>query len=94
MIAPAMASNRQKARCAVVNHDPHFAEQREIRRRSLGILRARHELCGIASNPGDMPLGADARAVALRKGYLDAARDLGGVMIRRDFRWAVSHFGI
>lgn len=52
------------------------------------VARPLHELCGIASNPGDMPLGADARAQALRKGYLDAAGDLGGVMIRRDFRWA------
>ncbi len=44
--------------------------------------------CGIASNPGDMPLGADAASAFLRKGYFDAALDLGGVMVRRDFRWA------
>ncbi len=45
-------------------------------------------LCGIASNPGDMPLGTDATQSALRKGYFDAAIDLGGVMIRRDFVWS------
>jgi hypothetical protein len=50
--------------------------------------RPLHELCGIASNPGDMPLGDDAASAVLRKGYFDAAVDLGGVMIRRDFRWA------
>lgn len=49
--------------------------------------RPLHTLCGIASNPGDMPLGADERSSALRRGYFDAARDLGGVMIRRDFLW-------
>ena len=52
------------------------------------VKRPLHELCGIASNPGDMPIGQDARAKALRKGYFDAALDLGGVMIRRDFRWS------
>lgn len=50
--------------------------------------RPLRELCGIASNPGDMPLGADATSSFLRKGYFDAALDLGGVMIRRDFRWS------
>jgi hypothetical protein len=50
--------------------------------------RPLRELCGIASNPGDMPLGADATSAFLRKGYFDAALDLGGVMIRRDMRWA------
>jgi len=52
------------------------------------VARPLHELCGIASNPGDMPLGADARSASLRKGYFDAALDLGGVMIRRDFLWS------
>lgn len=52
------------------------------------VERPLHELCGLASNPGDLPVGADLRSTALRKGYLDAALDLGGVMIRRDFLWA------
>lgn len=47
--------------------------------------RPLREMCGIASNPGDFPIDADARSTALRKGYFDAAIDLGGVMIRRDF---------
>ncbi len=51
------------------------------------VARPLHTLCGIASNPGDMPLGNDARSAALRRGYFDAAIDLGGVMIRRDFLW-------
>lgn len=51
------------------------------------VARPLHTLCGIASNPGDMPLGNDARSSALRRGYFDAANDLGGVMIRRDFLW-------
>ncbi|HEX7604780.1 MAG TPA: endo-1,4-beta-xylanase [Polyangiaceae bacterium] len=46
-----------------------------------------HEICGIASNPGDLPLGSDPTSTFLRQGYLNAALDLGGVMIRRDFRW-------
>src|SRR5262245_16522181 len=46
-----------------------------------------HELCGLASNPDDLPVGDDARSTAMRRGYFDAARDLGGVMIRRDFLW-------
>lgn len=45
-------------------------------------------MCGIASNPGDFPLGTDATSSALRQGYLDAANDLGGVRIRRDFVWS------
>ena len=44
-------------------------------------------MCGIASNPGDFPLGADATSAALRQGYFDSANALGGVMIRRDFTW-------
>ena len=44
-------------------------------------------MCGVASNPGDLPLGTDATSTALRQGYFDAANDLGGVMIRRDFVW-------
>jgi len=44
--------------------------------------------CGIASNPGDFPLGTDAASRALRQGYFDAALDLGGVSIRRDFLWS------
>jgi hypothetical protein len=51
------------------------------------VQRPLHELCGIASNPGDMPLGDDPASAALRKGYFDAAVDLGGVMIRRDIRF-------
>ncbi|MFO0592324.1 MAG: hypothetical protein U0441_32565 [Polyangiaceae bacterium] len=51
------------------------------------VARPLHALCGIASNPGDMPLGQDPASVNLRKGYFDAALDLGGVMIRRDFRF-------
>jgi hypothetical protein len=45
-------------------------------------------MCGLASNPGDFPLGTDAASSALRQGYFDAASDLGGVMIRRDFVWS------
>lgn len=52
------------------------------------VHRPLHELCGLASNPGDMPLGDDPTSAALRKGYFDAALDLGGVMIRRDIRFA------
>lgn len=51
------------------------------------VPRPLHELCGLASNPGDLPLGDDPAAAALRAGYFDAALDLGGVMIRRDVRW-------
>jgi hypothetical protein len=52
------------------------------------VHRPLHELCGLASNPGDMPLGTDPASAALRKGYFDAALKLGGVMIRRDIRFA------
>lgn len=45
-------------------------------------------MCGIASNPGDFPLGTDATSSALRQGYFDSANALGGVMIRRDFTWS------
>lgn len=51
------------------------------------VKRPLHAICGIASNPGDMPLGQDPASANLRKGYFDAALDLGGVMIRRDFRF-------
>lgn len=46
------------------------------------------KMCGIASNPGDFPLGSDAASTALRAGYFKAAGDLGGAMIRRDFVWS------
>jgi polysaccharide biosynthesis protein PslG len=46
-----------------------------------------HAICGIASNPGDMPIESDPASAFLRKGYFDAALDLGGVSIRRDVRW-------
>ena len=49
------------------------------------VARPLHTLCGLASNPGDLPLGTDAASVNLRAGYFAAAADLGGVMIRRDF---------
>jgi hypothetical protein len=49
--------------------------------------RSLRSICGIASNPGDMPLGADTASSSLRRGYFDAALGLGGVMIRRDFLW-------
>jgi hypothetical protein len=52
------------------------------------VKRPLRELCGIASNPGEMPLGSDPTSAARRKGYFDAAIDLGGVMIRRDIRFA------
>ncbi len=45
------------------------------------------KMCGIASNPGDFPLGTDPASSDLRAGYFQAAQDLGGVMIRRDFSW-------
>ncbi len=45
------------------------------------------KMCGIASNPGDFPLGTDQASSDLRAGYFQAAQDLGGVMIRRDFSW-------
>ncbi len=51
------------------------------------VQRPLHALCGIASNPGDLPLGQDPGSAHLREGYFDAALDLGGVMIRRDFRF-------
>lgn len=46
--------------------------------------RPLHSLLGISA---DLPLGADPTSVARRKASLDAAIDLGGVMIRRDFAW-------
>ena len=49
--------------------------------------RKLREICGIASNPGDLPVGTDPRSVLLRQGYFDSALELGGVRIRRDFRW-------
>ena len=52
------------------------------------VQKPLRSFCGIASNPGDMPLGTDAASSALRQGYFDAAIDLGGVMIRRDFVWS------
>jgi hypothetical protein len=52
------------------------------------VQRPLRELCGIASNPGDLPLGDDPASAAMRKGYFDAAIDLGGIMIRRDFLFA------
>ena len=39
------------------------------------------EICGLASNPGDLPLGQDVGSVHLRQGYFEAANDLGGVSI-------------
>ncbi len=44
-------------------------------------------MCGIASNPGDLPLGNDSTQTALRQGYFDAIAQLGATMIRRDFVW-------
>jgi hypothetical protein len=51
------------------------------------VRRPLRELLGIASNPQDLPLGNDDEARALRQGYWDAALELGGAMVRRDFRW-------
>lgn len=45
-------------------------------------------MCGIASNPGDFPLGTDSTSVALRQGYFDSLKALGATMIRRDFIWS------
>jgi hypothetical protein len=49
-----------------------------------------HTLCGLSSNPGDLPIGDDAIAKAKREGYWDAAKELGGaspIAVRRDFLW-------
>ncbi len=45
------------------------------------------QMCGIASNPGDFPLGTDNASEALRQGYFDSLKTLGATMIRRDFSW-------
>jgi hypothetical protein len=52
------------------------------------VARPLHSLCGLASNPGDLPLGDDAASANLRAGYFAAAADLGGVAIRRDFSFS------
>jgi len=52
------------------------------------VTHALRTLCGLASNPGDFPLGTDTASVSLRAGYFAAALDLGGVMIRRDFSFS------
>jgi hypothetical protein len=44
-------------------------------------------MCGLASNPGDFPLGTDSTSSALRQGYFDSLKALGATMIRRDFIW-------
>jgi hypothetical protein len=46
------------------------------------------ELCGIASNPGDLPLANDPLSRGMRAGYFAAANDLGLARIRRDFTWS------
>ena len=46
------------------------------------------ELCGIASNPGDLPFESDPLATGKRDGYFIAAKDLGVTRIRRDFTWS------
>src|SRR5215472_1844591 len=46
------------------------------------------ELCGLASNPGDLPLGTDPASSGKRAGYFTAAQELGISLIRRDFVWS------
>ncbi len=51
------------------------------------VKRPLRDLCGFASNPGDLPLDAAGDSTAKRAGYFNAASDLGLRMIRRDFAW-------
>ena len=46
------------------------------------------DICGLASTGGQQPIGDSAWSTFRRDRFLDAAVDLGGVMIRRDVRWS------
>ncbi len=46
------------------------------------------DLVGIASNPGDFPLGADAASSARRAFYFRKLHELGIHRVRRDFLWS------
>lgn len=50
--------------------------------------RSLADLVGLASNPGDLPLGADVSSAARRAFYFRKMRELGIHRVRRDFRWS------
>lgn len=83
--APASAPD-----AAVEDAPPQWQGSAGLRARAP-VQAPLRSLCGLASNPGDLPIGDDLSARAKRKGYWDAANELGGaggaITIRRDFLW-------